>query len=125
MVLADLAPQRDARAVEQEALTTRLRQLEAEMERLTAAVAEGGELPTLLAALKGREGQRVECRRRLEALGEGVHPLDLRRAERRIRERLRDATRLLERQLGPARGVLRELLSDRIAFTPHVESERR
>ena len=64
----------------------------------------------------------MECRRRLEALGEGVHPLDLRRAERRIRERLRDATRLLERQVGPARGVLRELLADRIAFTPHVEA---
>jgi hypothetical protein len=125
MALADLAPRRDARAAEQEALTARLRQLEAELERLTAAVAAGGELPTLLAALKEREGQRAECRRQLETLGHGVRPLDLKRVERQIRERLRDATRLLERQVGPARGVLRELLAVMIAFTPHIAAERR
>jgi site-specific DNA recombinase len=125
MALEDLAPRREARDAEHDALTNRLYQLDAELHRLAAAVAEGGGLPALLAALKERQRHRDECQRRLITLQREPRTVDPGELERRIRERLRDCRRLLGRQVAPARQILRELLTDRIAFTPNTGPDRR
>jgi len=73
--LADLEPRAGARDAEQEALRARMRQLDTEREHLTAAIVQGGDLPTLVQALKEREQQRAQCRQRLDALARHPQPI--------------------------------------------------
>jgi len=124
--LADLEPRAEARDAEQETLRARMRQLDTERERLTAAIVQGGDLPTLVQALKEREQQRAQCRQRLDALARHPQPIAPRQLEQIIRGRLRDCGGLLERQGGTTRQILRDLLGgERITFTPHLGPEQR
>ena len=124
--MADLEPRAEAWDAEQETLRARMRQLDTERERLTAAIVQGGDLPTLVQALKEREQQRAQCRQRLDALARHPQPIAPRQLEQIIRGRLRDCGGLLERQGGTTRQILRDLLGgERITFTPHLGPEQR
>jgi site-specific DNA recombinase len=126
MALADLQPSRHAQESERETLVVSLRQLEAELARLVAAVAAGaGEVPALVAALRQAEQRRADFQRRLAARDRPAAIADLKGVELEIRRRARDWRAVLGRQTDQARGVLQQLLADRIVFTPHVEEGRR
>lgn len=127
MVLADLRPSQEAQEAERAALVATLRRLEGEQARLIAAVAEGaGEAPALVAAIREREQRRAEVQRRIDVLEQRVEPLDLRRAERQVWERVRAWRAVLARQSAQARGVLQQLLDgQRIVFTPREDPGRR
>jgi site-specific DNA recombinase len=121
--LALWQPAQDARDEQREALLCELRRLDAEVARLTQAVAGGGEeLAPLVAALREREGRRRDVRARLAA-GEAPAPsVGTRRdVERRLRTRLTGWQGVLRRQTAEARPLLDRLLEGRLTFTPHEE----
>ena len=101
-----------------------LAKVETEIEHLTAAVAAGGDLPSILAALKDRERQREEFRRRLRdaeravAAGRAAQSL-----EEVVRARLADWTGLLQRQVPQARQILKKLLRGSLLFAPKIEED--
>jgi site-specific DNA recombinase len=110
----------------QEALAVELRaelaQLEAEVTRLAAAIARGGDLPALVAAMQERERRRAYLRAELAALDRRPTVLrdggDVRHALDVMREALTDWRGMLRRDLPEARRVLRALLAGRLMFAP-------
>jgi hypothetical protein len=102
-----------------------LARTEAELDRLAAAVAEGGTLTTLLGAIQARERDRDRLRAELRALHAqiGRGPRDRKATERRLREMLSDWRGLLDKQVGEARHVLGALLTDRLVFTPTTDAK--
>ncbi len=95
--------------------------VEAEIARLTQAIVEGGDIPSLVAAVKERERRRAYLQGELDA-AEGLEKVDLSRIEEDLRDRLTDWQGLLQRQPMQARQILRTLLVGRLVFTPQ-ESE--
>jgi hypothetical protein len=102
------------------ALERRLAVVERELERLTAAVTAGGNVPTLVDAMRTREAERTKLRQELSVHERAtqVARLDTRRVERELRAKLDEWTALLRRQTPQARQVLKKLLDGPILFTP-------
>ncbi len=120
--LALLAPADDELAARRAQFQQAIAALDAELARLTDALARGGDLDSLLGAIKDREGRRAHLLAEWAAF-DAVRPFasaDARRLEREMRARLADWTGLMERQTEHARGVLRALLVGRLVFSPHV-----
>jgi hypothetical protein len=74
--------------------------VEEELARLAAAVAGGGQLPTLLDVLQNREQKRTHLRQHLGGLDglRQVSDLDVRKIERQLRAKLDDWRGLFRRQ---------------------------
>jgi len=91
---------------------------------LTSAVASGGDLPVLLAALKERQASRQRCERALLELDATarIGQRELSRLEREIRHRLVEWRTMLRRELPETREILRNLIVGRIVFTPRAET---
>ena len=108
-------------------LRDELTRLDAEVARLAAAIAAGGDLSALLVALQEREQRRGRLRMELAALerAPGRDELDLQRVLGDLRERLTDWQGLLRRETPQARQALRALLVGRLVFTPREESGER
>jgi hypothetical protein len=77
----------DARDAQRETILKALARLCDELERLAAAVAEAGDLTSLLAALKAREQRRDELRAQLAGVEnlKRVSAVDVRQLERQAR----------------------------------------
>jgi hypothetical protein len=110
----------DARA---SGLRAELAQLDAEVGRLAAAIAGGGELPALLGALQERERRRAHlrgelARRERELMTAARGRLDAEGFLGELRERLTDWQGMLRQETGRARHALRALLAGRLIFTP-------
>jgi hypothetical protein len=73
---------------------------EEELARLAAAVAAGGQLPTLLDVLRNREQKRTHLRQQIEGLDglRQVSDFDVRKIERQLRDKLDDWRGLFRRQ---------------------------
>jgi hypothetical protein len=103
-------------------LRAELAQLDGEVARLAGAIATGGALPALLAALQDRERRRGQVRRAIaEAERRPATPRDaagLARALDTMRGALADWQRTLRQEPPAARQALRALLAGRLAFTP-------
>jgi hypothetical protein len=98
-----------------------LHRLRDELDRLTAALASGAALPSVLHAIKQREAQRAELEGQLAAvaaLTQTARRWDRRGLERVLRQRVEDWQTLLEANPDEARQVLRQLLPGRLRFTP-------
>jgi site-specific DNA recombinase len=96
------APHADREAV-RERLRGARRRLEIELARLTEALVSGGDLPSLVAAVKEREAQRGRVERdlaELEQLDE-VRGLDVHRVEHALSTKLADWRGLLSRNVTP------------------------
>jgi hypothetical protein len=99
-----------------------LARLETECGRFVQAIAAGGEIPAIVAAMQERERRRSHLQAELAGLERQVlrrqtsadvaHALDV------MREALTDWQGLLRQETGPARQALRALLAGRLAFTP-------
>ncbi|MEE8191631.1 MAG: recombinase family protein, partial [Gemmatimonadales bacterium] len=124
--LEGLKPLRDDAASRRQQLHTTLGELGSEVERLTTAIARGGELPSLLVALQERETRRAALRAEqddLAALDRTTH-IDPRLLEADIRARVQDWRGLLTRQTTHARRLLRTLLDGPMIFTPLQDDPR-
>ncbi len=112
----------EARRVE---MLGRLDKVEAELARLTEAVAQGGEVAALVRALREREEKRARIRAELERLDglEQVARLDIHRAVGTLRTKLTDWQGLLQAHTPQGRQMLKTLLAERLIFTPHIEGE--
>ncbi len=110
-------------------LRAELARLDAEVARLSAAIAAGGELPALLAAMQERERRRAYLRGEVAALerqaatrrdaGDVEHALDV------MREALTDWQGMLRQETPEARRALRALLAGRLVFTPQERDGER
>src|SRR6267143_4228248 len=122
--IEELRPGGDPAGRRRDEVLREMRRLDVELSRLTAAVASGGDLPALLAALKERQAQRQRCERALIELDAtariGRHEIP--RLEREIRHRLADWRAMLRREVPEARGILRNLVVGRIVFKPRPEA---
>ena len=104
-------------------LQAEIRNIDEAAARLTAAIASGGELQSLVKALKDRDKQRVHGQRELDMLERltNVSDLDVGRIERDLRARVKDWRSLLRRQTPVSRQILTKLLADRLVFVPRAE----
>ena len=105
------------------ALSTELATLDREIERLTEAIATGGEMLTLLSALRQRQARRDELQASRARLAQ-PRSFDRGAIERRVRESLADWRALLTRSTQDGRALLRGVLEGPIRFTPENGSYR-
>jgi site-specific DNA recombinase len=102
-----------------EPLRQELARLDAEVGRLTAAIAAGGALESLLAALQDREQHRAHFRVAItEHERQQAARSDPGDALAVMREASRDWRGMLHAETGPARTALQALLAARLTFTP-------
>ena len=103
-------------------LAAELARLDAEVARLTAAIAAGGELSALLVGLQERERRRAYVRAELAELERqratsARSRFDVGRVLDVMRTALTDWQGMLRQETGPARRALRALLAGRLVFT--------
>ena len=100
-----------------ENLTRELGNVEREISRLTDALAQGGELASVIEALKAREAKRHDLRASLLALERRSQagPLDI---EALIVARLTDWRGLLRGHVAQGRQVIKKLVPAPFTFTP-------
>ena len=105
------------------ALRARLTELDAERGRLTLAIASGGELPALLAALRSREEERRGVVAAPDEISRQVtgRACDEGRLRRDLRSKLGAWRRLLRRHAVQAHALVRTLIVGRLEFTPDLE----
>ncbi len=119
--VAQLRSDTGAVVAQRETLQRHGQQIENELRRLADAVATaGGDVPTLVQAVKDREAQRLQLHRQLAQLDglTQVAQLELPRLQRDLHARLTDWQGLLGRQPVQARQMLAKLLDGRLVFTP-------
>jgi len=105
---------------------TAIADLETESARLAEAIAQGGELETLVRRLRDREDRlRALKSARDAAVAPTVAPIDRATLRAGLRRLLGEWRRLLMLDVANARTVLRALLEGPIRFTPLVDDGRR
>jgi site-specific DNA recombinase len=115
----------DRSAAVREALRADLAITEAAIGRLTAAIAQGGELTPLVAALETHERQRRDLQARLAAASVEQPAVDVPAVRRTLRSYLKDWQGLLRGQLPQAQQVLRRLVIGRLSMTPDRDGSYR
>jgi site-specific DNA recombinase len=102
------------------AVKARLSELERELERLTAAIASGGEMASLAKAVKDREAERTRLRGEQEQLEQwqqaGTRGLGDIRGE--LHRRVDEWRAMAARNVAQGRQILRKLLDGRVTITP-------
>jgi site-specific DNA recombinase len=105
-------------------LETERTRIDAELRRLADAIASAGsDVPSVMTAIREREGERVRVQGRLAELAamRQVAHMDRTRLDRDLRDRLTDWQGLIQQQPQQARQGLRKLLEGRLAFTPTAD----
>lgn len=102
------------------ALRQELARLEVEAQRLSAAIAAGGKLAALVAALQERERRQAQLRAELAAITRVATRslVDVDEILGQLRESLTDWQGMLRQEPPEARRSLRALLAGRLVFTP-------
>jgi hypothetical protein len=95
-----------------------------EGERLTDALASGGDLASLVAALRERETRKAVLQAELSRLTTAAPALDATQTRTALRARLADWRGLLRRQVPQARQILKKLLDGPVVFAPVREGIR-
>jgi hypothetical protein len=104
-------------------LQSELQRIEVGLGRLTQALADGGDIPSLLEAIREREAQRRAVLTEMEvarAAPTAAQP-DAETALRELRRRVRHWQFLLTEETSQARQMLRTLMKTRIVVTPNLE----
>ena len=118
---AESAILNDRSADQREQLQQELAEVERASARLTAAIAQGGDLPPLVAALTTHESKRADLETRLTALRAPtptVRPADVRQ---QLLAYVSDWRGLLKGHVGQAQQILRRLVKGRLTFTPQAD----
>jgi hypothetical protein len=110
---------------EAERLRREQRTLDAELSRLTGALAEGGSLRSVLTAIREREAKRERLAARLDALTIiAARPkVDRRAVREELKRRIEDWRAPLTQHVAQARQLLRKVLADRLTVTPEAGDE--
>lgn len=110
-------------ATERQRLHAELARAEKELDHLTTAIATGGQVATLVAAVRERERQRDHLRQELTALDQlaQVARLDLAQLKQALEAKLAEWRGLLTRHVQAARQILRKVLDGRLVFTPYKD----
>ena len=112
--------------VRRETLQKELAHVEAELARLTTAIASGGSLPTLVSAIQEREERRTRLQADLAALdGLTLTAFDAARVEEELRSYLADWLSLAQQHHAQTRQILRKILPRRIRVWSEVIGERK
>jgi hypothetical protein len=117
--LVSLAPER--REAEAQRARADLAGIEAELARLSAAIAAGVPLDAVVATMQDRQGRREALQRQLAALERSLVAVDLAGLRGRLEGKLVDWRGLLSRHVTQTRQVLRKLLPDPIVLMPHAD----
>ena len=115
-IFAALAP--EAIAPNLERARAELATVEREIARLVEALAYGGEMESVVAALKARQGHQQELRETITAASTIRPRLDRNAVERQVRKRLTQWRALLAADTQEGRQLFREVLAGPIGFTP-------
>ena len=101
-------------------MAAELAQLDVEIERLTGAIASGGQLSGLVDALTSRDARRATLREQLAALEAAAQPrvLDAVTIEQQVRDRLAEWKAMLGRQVSWTRQIMTKLLVGKMTLTP-------
>jgi site-specific DNA recombinase len=122
-VLDALEPKAVGRDVERS--RAELARVERELERLTDAIAAGGDLASLVTALQGRQARQHALTATIAAGEASAHVrLDRRTVEARVREKLSAWRALLTKHVQDGRQLLREVLAGPLRFTPEGRTYR-
>ena len=117
--LERLKPQAAAAQGARQEVEKRLQTVERDLERLTAAITAGGQLSTIVLAIKERETARDQLRldlRSIDRAGKAA-TVDLPTVERDLRTTLDEWKVLLRKHVPQARQVLKKLLAGPLVFT--------
>jgi hypothetical protein len=104
-----------------ESMEAEYRELEKALRRLTAAIAAGGELPSLVDAIATHEHRRAELEVRLAAARAPRPTLDAREVRAKLEGYLPDWKALLRGHVQQGQQILRRLIVGRLTFAPHAE----
>jgi site-specific DNA recombinase len=111
---------------ERTTLVQNLRQVELELARLTQAVANGGQVQTLVQAIRDAEGRQGRIQDQLDGLDRaaGLRAVSVKSLEPELKRRLKDWSGLLQRHPLQARQILMKLLPVRLTMNPDVKTKR-
>ena len=107
-----------------EDLAKQLATVSLEISRLTEALVAGGEITSLVAALKDRETRREALQDEIARLTTVAPPPNVAQLKRALRERLVDWREMLGRRAPQARQILKKLLDGPVVFQPVREGIR-
>jgi site-specific DNA recombinase len=98
----------------------RIAELDREMDRLTLAIASGGELSVLTNGVKARELERRRLQTDCDQLESWHHAgrVNVREVQRELRKRADDWRVMAARNVSQGRQILRKLLDGRVTITP-------
>jgi len=117
------APTPETTVPRQAAFRAELQIIEAEIARLTTAIAQAPDLGSLLTALRQKEQHRARLQQDLARL-DGVRRVTLPDAATLttvVLGKVGDWSGLMGRRVGQARDILRKVLVGRLAFTPKAD----
>jgi hypothetical protein len=122
-----LRPAAEGVAQQKDAVKSKLTRLESELTNLATAIASGGQLSSVLAALKDRETLRDRAREELRLLDQtrtanDFNPQELRKE---LGHRLTDWQGLLRREPQHSRRILKRLLLGKLVFMPREDEKGR
>lgn len=116
----------DTYAQRENDMKAELQQIEEGLARLTEAIVAGGQLQTVLNAIREREERRTQVQHELSALRAAastrVHPDALRE---QFNARLKEWRGLLRQQVATGRQIVQTLLAGRIILTPLLSPTER
>ena len=122
-LLARAQAERDTPDTTRVDVERQLAQVETALDRLTAAVAAGGDVPALVEAIKTQDVRRRTLQQRLEELQRAPVAFD-HQLERRLRVAVTEWRAVLGRQVGQARQIVTKLLAGRLTFVPERRNGR-
>jgi hypothetical protein len=125
LALSQLAPTFQSAEQDMATLTAGIARLDAEIARLTSAVANGGDLPSIVDGLRDRETQREDLRRRLTAARRAATDGSRAQLPALLRAKLTDWTGVLHRQIPQARQALKKMLHGSLVFAPKDDGQQR
>ena len=119
-----LDPKNETRLADALRVQSELQAIDTQLERLTAAIAAGGDVPSLLTAVKDRETAKTALKAELAALKRpaGFDPAAVRSD---LLKRLEDWRGLFLRHVPQARQIMRKLLTSAITLTPTAQAKPR
>jgi hypothetical protein len=111
---------------EAERLRAERETVEGELSRLTAALAAGGNMSSVLAAIREREERREAIVARLAAMEHvsRLPKLDRRTLRADLQRRIADWRAPLSKHVAQARQVLRKVLAEQLTVTPEAVADR-
>jgi site-specific DNA recombinase len=107
-----------------EAVKADLQGVTGELQRLTSAIAAGGDVPTLVGAIRERETRRTRLQTQLAAMTEALAqaakaPADI---ESQLRKRLSEWRQLLGQEISWTRQIIQKLLVEKIICRPVIHN---